>query len=444
MKTILALALALAAPAIAGEAVGPPAAPTTSTSAAQWHEDLAFLRQKLLAMHPDPFRRESRAAFDGEAERLDASFVTLSREQAITGLMRLVAGLHDGHTTVLPGPQTRAGFHVLPLRFYLYGDQLVLDGADRAYAQGLGGALTAIDGVPAADVLNRVRAVVSGDNESSVATRLPSYVVVPEILAGVGVIRPDEAKVQVALTVGGKPVVLQVDAIPAPPSREPASITTRYTADWVDRAPEAAPLWLRHADQPYWSTFEPKTGLLYLQYNKCESDPAEAMPRFARRLEQALASQRVRRVVVDLRLNMGGEGYWNRFLLRALFRSPLADRKDGLFVLVGRQTFSAGNMMAIELEKYTEATFVGEPSGGSIQGFGNHEPVFLPNSGLGVMIATKFYQNDGPNDDRPAIAPTIAALLTARDYAEGRDPALAAALASSGSSSRARPSPARR
>jgi C-terminal processing protease CtpA/Prc len=115
-----------------------------------------------------------------------------------------------------------------------------------------------------------------------------------------------------------------------------------------------------------------------------------------------------------------------------------------LFVLVGRQTFSAGNMMAIELEKYTEATFVGEASGGSVQGFGNHEPVFLPNSGLGVMIATKFYQNDGPNDDRPAIAPTIAALLTARDYAEGRDPALAAALAYGATPSRARPSPARR
>lgn len=397
-------------------------------SPSPWQADLAFLRSKLAAMHPNPFRRLSASAFNDAAGQLDRELAGASKEQAIVGTMRLVASLEDGHTSVLPGPQLRAGFHVLPLRFYLYGEDFVLDGADRAYVEGLGGTLISIDGVPANEVLRRVREVTPGDNASTVNGRLPSYVVVPEVLAGLGVIRSPAEPVQVGLKVGDETRTLSVQPGPPPQDHAPPGITTTYSKDWISRGPKQAPLWLRNANKPYWFDYLPKERALYLQYNNCISDPANPMHKFAELVKQEIIKRQPRRIIIDLRLNPGGEGYWNRFLVRALLRSDAAGEKDRFFVLIGRQTFSAGNMMAVELEKYAAATFVGEPSGGSVQGFGNHEPIFLPNSGLGVMIATKFYQNNGPNDDRPTITPQIPVQMTADDYGAGRDPVLEAAL----------------
>src|SRR6185295_14969677 len=167
MKPILlclsSLAL-LTAPACASAAtIAPPAAPAQRPMNAElWRQDLTFLRERLAALHPDPFDRTGRARFEQEAARFEASLPGLSREQAIVGLMRLVAMVRDGHTTVPPFAQ--AGFHILPLRFYLYGSDLYLSGADRAYAGGLGGKLISIAGIEAAELQRRANAVTPGDN----------------------------------------------------------------------------------------------------------------------------------------------------------------------------------------------------------------------------------------------------------------------------------------
>jgi hypothetical protein len=425
MTLLLALAVSpVTAAAFSDQSV---AAPQPSP-AAQWHADLAFLRSKLLAMHPNPFSKVSRAQFDREADQLDQSFSGLSREAAIVGIMRLVARLGDGHTAVLPGPQTRAGFHLLPLRFYFYGDDPYLDGADRAYAAGLGGRLTAINGIAAQEVIRRVREVTPGDNKWTVAGRLPAYLIVPEVLAGLGIIASVDAAVPISLEVGGKTVTVAVEPIKSPESRVAPGIATNYGPEWSDRSRKPAPLWLRSPSKAYWSDYDAKTGTLYVQYNSCVSDPADPMPEFSNRLEQSIGLRQARRVIVDLRLNQGGNSYWNRYLVRALLHSTVSSKEGRFFVLIGRQTFSAGSMMAIELEKYTEAVFVGEPSGGSVQGFGDHDLIVLPNSGLGVMISAKFFQNDGPNDNRSAIVPQAPVSLTVEDYGSGRDPVLEAAL----------------
>jgi hypothetical protein len=431
---ILAIAVQVStagAPAIAqvpatGSPGNGPATATASTEA--WHGDLVFLETKLLQMHPDLFRKTSRQQFDAEIRGLDQNLPSMSREQFLVGIMRIVASFHDGHTSVLPGPQTGAGFHVLPLRFYLYGEELVLDGADQAYSEVLGSRLVAVNGVPVTDVIRRVRELTPGDNEACVDARLPGYIIVPEVLEGLQIVNGNASTVPLTFQNGETVKTFTVNAIPAPDTTNARSMTSTYGSHWIDRAPQHRPVWLRSPDRSYWFEYEPKERTIYVQYNNSENDPAEPMQKFALRLEQELVRRNPPKVIVDLRLNQGGSGDWNRPLLAALMRSSAATAAGHMYVLIGRQTFSAGNMMAIELEKYTKAKFIGEPSGGSFQGFGDHEPVFLPATHLGVMIAKTFYQNDGPTDDRSALSPSIKISLGATDYGIGRDPVLEAAL----------------
>src|SRR5688572_391776 len=96
-----------------------------------------------------------------------------------------------------------------------------------------------------------------------------------------------------------------------------------------------------------------------------------------------------------------------------------------LFVLIGRSTFSAAQFLVNDLEQYTDAVFVGEPSGGKANSYGDSRKITLPHSGLTVRVSTLWWQED-PRDSREWKAPDIAAELTSHDYRNNRDPAIEA------------------
>ena len=86
---------------------------------------------------------------------------------------------------------------------------------------------------------------------------------------------------------------------------------------------------------------------------------------------------------------------------------------------------SAAQLLANALEKHTNAIFVGEPTGSSPNHYGELGQLLLPKTGLTVFYSQLYWQAD-PRDQRPWIAPDIAAPLTYADLAAGRDPALLA------------------
>ncbi|MCK5484054.1 MAG: tetratricopeptide repeat protein, partial [Gemmatimonadetes bacterium] len=97
--------------------------------------------------------------------------------------------------------------------------------------------------------------------------------------------------------------------------------------------------------------------------------------------------------------------------------------------ITGRRTFSAAQNLATILDEHTSAVFVGEPTGGSPNHYGDARAFRLPNSQLRVSVSTLYWQDGMPWDDRPWVPPDLAAELTAEDLHQNRDPALDAILA---------------
>ncbi len=83
-------------------------------------------------------------------------------------------------------------------------------------------------------------------------------------------------------------------------------------------------------------------------------------------------------------------------------------------------------MLAGALEKYTNATFVGEPSGSKGNAYGDSRKITLPNSGMTVRASIYYWQDWHPQDKRDAIVPAIPAPLTFDAYRDNVDPALEA------------------
>ena len=168
--------------------------------------------------------------------------------------------------------------------------------------------------------------------------------------------------------------------------------------------------------------------MMYVQFNSVENDPAEPFADFVRRVFAEVDRQRIDRFVLDIRNNNGGDNTLNQPLVHALIRSDKVNKKDVLFTIIGRLTFSAAMNLAVDLERNTQTTFVGEPTGAAPNHFGETARMRLPSSGITLLYSTLFWQSSDPRDERRSIEPTIMTPLRFSDYREGRDPALAAIL----------------
>ena len=373
--------------------------------------DIRNLVTELEQRHPNPYHAVSRGDFHRAAGDLAQRAPGLRRSEQIVGVMRLMAmlGERDGHSGVHPlSPVEGQRLSAYPLRLYRFPEGLHVVRAEDPTL--VGARVTAIGGVPIDEVEARVRPLITRDNDWTVLDRLPYFVVTTEVLDGLS-IAPTFA---FDLPRGGRREV----------AFEPISVEehVRLFGGWwqATTRPGRQPLYLRLRNIQYGLTKINRGRALYVAYN-ATTDPG-LVPR---KLITMSRNRRVRRVIIDVRLNGGGNNttYWG--LIQAL-RHPRINRPNRLRVLIGRRTFSAAGNFASDVDRRTRARFVGEPTGGAPSQWGDSTPIALPSLGITALAAVEYIGEE--TDTRVATHPDIPVATPAADFFAGRDPVLAAAL----------------
>lgn len=384
-------------------------------SAIDWVADLETLDAGVRRLHPDPFWRVGEEGWNRRIEAARELLPTLGRRQAEMVFFELAA-LLDGHSGIYP---SEAGYHFYGVRLYHFTDgYFLLDGPDPT---AIGGELVAINGVPVADAVALVTPLIAHDNDKTIEIVVPMYLMIAEILEGTGIVA-DPAEPQFD--------VQRADGTHA--------ILNPGMSSWDDYIEEfdGMPVGLPQADEPlsqsrrndrYWWTMV--GDVLYFQFNQVVRGDGDLVLRdLVTEVRERLALGDVRRVVVDVRHNNGGD-YRSYAPLKDLLLGQQMNLPDGVYVIIGRHTFSAATLFVTELEAKSEAiVFVGEPTGGSPNLFADVRPVNLLSSGLTVNVSSGFYDLFSPGDSRPWIAPDIAVELSSADYFAGVDPVLQAAI----------------
>jgi hypothetical protein len=360
-------------------------------------------------------REEFRAAVDRAVSRLSG----LERDHALVEVMRLAAlpGERDGHTGVYPfDDEHRPRLHGYPIRVHRFSDGSFVV-AERGTAGLVGARLVAVDGMPIDEVVERVRPLVHRDNAMTVEARLPEWIVAAEVLHGLGITDTAEQATFSFETTAGQRRDVTLEPIPAEQH-------LRELGAWRDPpVGEKRPLFARYRSRPWAVTTIASGTVVYMAYNHVNrgvSEAADDLLRLARR-------PKVRRIVVDVRFNGGGDNTTYYPLLDALSRRAI-DRPRRLVVLIGRQTFSAAGNFVADVDRKTGAVFVGEPTGGSPSQWGDATTVRLPTLGLAVHVATAYHEYGPAGDTRAAIEPDVRVPVTSADFLAGRDPVLQAAL----------------
>ena len=134
------------------------------------------------------------------------------------------------------------------------------------------------------------------------------------------------------------------------------------------------------------------------------------------------------RLIIDLRENDGGNNFLNLYLLEKLCRDTTINKRGKLFVLTGRNTFSAALCFASQLQMRSQAIFVGEPAGDAPSGPGDVETYLLPNSKARVALSQLFWNNTFSLDKRIELTPDLIYEESFDDYISGKDGTLDLAL----------------
>jgi hypothetical protein len=384
-----------------------------------WSSDLDFIVSEARRVHADPARPAFSPRFQSEAEQLRADIPDLSNDQVLARMMRLVAILNDGHTALYgPGPDSTLKFElrVLPFKFYSFPSGLyIVDGAGE-WGDFAGCRVVRFGQLPAEQVLDRMSAYRGVDNTMTWKWMGPQFYV-----RMLGMLR------EVGATSDGGTVELTL----ATPEGERQTLTVAGgTYDLVRKLRPFPlrtgdiPLYLSRVDTNYWMKALPSHGAVYAQFNQVRNTPAEPITAFSARLRTALRADGVGTLIVDVRHNNGGNNTLVRPLVRAMIEFEMRSPKNRIFVLMGRNTFSAAQNFVNRVERWTNATFVGEPSASSPNFVGEENEIVLPFSRIRGSLSNRYWQDSDPWDDRQWITPDIPVELTVEDYLDGVDPVL--------------------
>lgn len=420
---VLPIMLALLAP------LPPPSAPLQVTGAdpdrvAAWRADLDGVYERLRELHPDPFFGTPRADFDAARDALAARIGKLTDDEVIVELMRFVALVsregRDGHSGIFPSAWTFA-----PIVPYRFSDGWFVVKSRDGERVPVGARIAAVGSTPIDDIEVLVDPLLTKDNDTQLLEKRAALLLMPELHHALGLTGSRERTAYRLVLPGGERRDVEL-----------AGIDAGEFFAWADpRVPGPPPqgdaLWLSNKRAQWWSRALPDDGALYAQVNAVRSadDAGGTIGAFAAGLVRELEQRELDRLVLDLRINGGGDNTTFGPLVDALKGCGRLRAPGSLYVLVGRHTFSAAGNLVTVLQRDAGAALVGEPTGGAPNQYGDAEQVALEHHPeLLLFVSTRYHAFGGGDDKRTTHAPDVAVSTSSSDYFDGRDPVLRAAL----------------
>ena len=363
-----------------------------------WASDARLLLDSLEHGHSNLGHTVSVASLRGAIEEWVAALPGRDRAERIVELARIVARISDGHTRIYLVPSefnAGTGFRVLPIAFTWFPDGVYVTGATPPYRELIGGTLLRIGDMTASAALLELAPLVSRDagNPQRVVGEVDDLLRVADVLRAVGASsRADSVGITVRLADG------RLRTLTLPAETPPPALATLPE----DRLPRH----LRPMAEPFRLDWLPQERTLYALINGVRDGRTETFDGFALRLLDAIDSLDAARVVVDLRHNRGGDHSLVRSLVEGLAASHV-NRAGALYVVIGRETFSAALWTALDLETRTDAVLVGEPTGGRPNWYGETRQILLPGTGVRASYASRFNRRTHPDDVRAALTPGV-------------------------------------
>lgn len=392
-----------------------------------WNKDIDYLLMRIRQYNPaiysrNPLPEKITEAADALRRRISA----LTDAEIAVELQHLLALLAHGHSSLafpyaaIPGENVK--FARLPVQFYLFPEGIYIINARKEYEDLIGARIVSFDETPAGKALEAMAYLKERENDAHLAHGAMTFLELPGVLHALKLTRqPDRVQLTVIDRSGQKRTI---SPEPLPNGGDQGKIQESK----IPGAPPP-PLYLQNSNDYFWVKNFPEDKTLYIAFNQVLNKQDETLAQFGVRIRKFLDENKVQNLIVDVRRNNGGNTYLYNEFLRTLIAFDAQPGKR-LFVITARRTYSAASNFITDVDRLTNAVFVGEPSSGKPQMLGGDITGFvLPYSKINFILGGVSWKLTSPRDTRFWIAPEIPIELNAKDYFANRDPALEMILA---------------
>lgn len=372
----------------------------------QWREDLRYLAAELPRRHKNAFHTVSRADFEKAVSDLDKQIPSLQNHEIVIGLKRIIAMVGDAHTDLNLSPNF---FKRYPLTTYWFGNELRITRTDFANRSALGAKVVKIGDLETKEAAARINSLVPRENDYWQRFMGASFFTTAEILHALK-ISPEANRARWTFEDNqGKQFTLDVEALPSDAKIE-----------WLSTLKEA-PLYRQRQNEPVWFTVLPDGKTVYVNFR---GEPGnDVFGKVSADLFKTIDESKTQRIVIDVRLNVGGDFHKaRRFLLSEMKKRDNFRLPGSVYVITGRATQSAAVVNAIDFRKELKAILVGEPTGGRPNGYSENDEMRLPNSKLQLSYSTRYYKFQ--ETDSAAVMPDKLIEPSWEVYPTGRDAVL--------------------
>jgi len=379
----------------------------TPEQVTNWSRDIDFFHSQLEQRHIYLYHTVSKMDFESELLELKASLPTYNKYQVMVEMMRITRLIGDGHTIY---GYWGNGYSRFPVYFKLFDNDLRVIKTTFEYRHLLGKKLKAIDGTEINELINTISPVVQGvDNKHSLEHFLPSTINVAEVLYGLKVTKQlNKASFEFTDDNGINESVLL------------KSISREKLKSLVTEAVNERPVNLREplkSTNGMWLSADLQTNTAYIRF---DSYPGYLkMLLFARSVKRQIIKHHVKHLIIDLRENGGGNFFEGLVLAQLLVTIDSLDWENGIYVLIGKETFSAGVSNAAQYKQILNAKMVGEPTGGNPYGFQDADRFILPNSKWTVQYSKRLFRMQDNQTD--GLVPDVKIESDWSDYKKNRD-----------------------
>ncbi len=371
----------------------------------KWLQDITFLQKTLPEKHKNLFFQMSAEDFHEQIDSLIKDIPQLGDDELTVRLSEITASIGDAHTQVRFDSS-----QIFPFSFYWFQEGIYCVNTTQSYKNVLHKKLTKVNGIDINEVMIRLKHIVPHENEWHFRSQAVQSLIIPQVLNGLYPSKKNEVEFTFADSSDG---IHTITAIP----EKTTDIQGIVSQDSID-----LPLYRRNRHKNYWFEYLPGDKALYVKYNVCANDPDLSFNGFTGKVFSFIENNQVEKLIIDLRNNGGGNSLLFRPFLKKIQNHHQLDDPERLFVVVGRSTFSSAILNALELKNNTKATFIGEPTGGKPNHYGEVRIMELTNVGLRVSYSTNYFKYS--KDDTESFIPDIVIEPRFDDYCLGKDAVL--------------------
>ncbi|MBI9073710.1 MAG: hypothetical protein JEY94_19090 [Melioribacteraceae bacterium] len=383
-----------------------------------WDSDLDYIAKMLPEKHFNLFTVKSNDEYLNGIENIRNNKSKLSDFEIAISLQQLIAGFGDSHTKVKWG-QLIDQKQLLPLHLYWFNDGIYILHTTNENKDILGHQLLSINNIEIKKIVNSLSTLITVDNRALIKSSIPKLLPSVQLLKYFGVVKNNKIELKL-MNSKGETKLWNI---------KPDKMNRQNR---ISFKPDSLALCFKNERIFFIDYYQKEDGIYYVQYNKCSSSERERMygrkdadekpsiNEFTTNVLKVLNTKPIKKFVFDMRFNTGGSSNQGTKLIEKISAIQKQKPEMKLYVVLGRHTFSAAIINAMDFKRLTDAVYLGEETSGKPNHFGELWDLKLPNSGITVLYSTKYFKET--DEEMNSLKPDVQLEPSFDDFRKGIDP----------------------